>query len=122
MAPTPNARRSVTDVMVIDIPLVLSMLFILSSIDAFDRDGAPAIPDIRINMSSILLKSIQHSTLSYVGKRGLQNDFECMIKLALPIIKKGLTPTIFVNFKPIALTKSNAAPIPKTGVMTPAIP
>lgn len=53
VAPIPNARRSVTDVMVIDIPLVLSMLFILSSIDAFDRDGAPAIPDIRINMSSI---------------------------------------------------------------------
>lgn len=53
VAPTPNARRSVTDVMVIDIPLVLSMLFILSSIDAFNRDGAPAIPDININMSSM---------------------------------------------------------------------
>lgn len=69
-----------------------------------------------------MLKSIHHSTLSYVGKRGLQNDFECMIKLALPIIKKGLTPTIFVNFMPIALTKPKAAPIPKTGVITPAIP
>lgn len=56
-APIPNARRSVIEVIVIEMPLFLSIHLTLSltvTVEAPSvRDGASAIPDININMSSM---------------------------------------------------------------------
>ena len=54
VAPIVKANKSVIDVMVIATPLFWSMYFILSLIDdAVVKDGPSAIPDIKMNMSSI---------------------------------------------------------------------
>lgn len=53
VAPTPNAKRFVIEVIVIDIPLFPSILFILSSTFTSNRDRASAIPDIKTNISSM---------------------------------------------------------------------
>lgn len=52
-APMMNASMSVKDVMVIAMPLFFNINAIRSSIVAEDIGGASAIPDKRINMSSI---------------------------------------------------------------------
>jgi hypothetical protein len=57
-APIANASRFVMDVMLIATPVFFSMCFILSSTDATDNDGASAIPDIKINMSSMPIPRI----------------------------------------------------------------
>lgn len=53
VAPTVNASKSVNDVIVMATPLFFIIYFILSSIEAVVKDGASAIPDMSINMSSI---------------------------------------------------------------------
>lgn len=53
VAPTVNASKSVNDVIVMATPLFFIINFILSSIEAVVKDGASAIPDMSINMSSI---------------------------------------------------------------------
>lgn len=53
VAPIVKASRSVMDVIVMATPLFFNMYFILSFIDAVERDGASAIPDIKMNISSI---------------------------------------------------------------------
>jgi hypothetical protein len=58
-APTPKARKSVIDVIVMATALFCIMKRILSLIGSsgvsfiLDKDGASAIPDIKINISSI---------------------------------------------------------------------
>lgn len=53
VAPTQNAKMLVTEVIVMEIALFLNMLFILSSTEISERDCDSAIPDIKINISSI---------------------------------------------------------------------
>lgn len=61
VAPTKNAKMFVTEVIVMEIALFLNMHFILSSTDISERDGASAIPDIKINISSIPIPIIHKS-------------------------------------------------------------
>lgn len=60
VAPIPNASRSVIEVIVIEMPLFLSMHFILSLTVDSGKDGAPAIPDIKMNMSSIPIPKMEN--------------------------------------------------------------
>lgn len=53
LAPIENARKSVIEVMVIAIPLVLIMKLIRSETLDFSMDSASAIPDIKMKTSSI---------------------------------------------------------------------
>lgn len=53
LAPIENARKSVIEVMVIAIPLVLIMKQIRSETLDFSMDSASAIPDIKMKTSSI---------------------------------------------------------------------
>ena len=53
VAPIPKASKFVKEVIVMDIPLFLNIIIILSSTEISRRDGASAIPDIKRNMSSI---------------------------------------------------------------------
>lgn len=63
VAPTQNAKMLVTEVIVMEIALFLNMLFILSSTEISERDCDSAIPDIKINISSIPIPIIHKKKL-----------------------------------------------------------
>lgn len=73
LAPIENARKSVIEVMVIAIPLVLIMKQIRSETLDFSMDSASAIPDIKMKTSSIpipkkskKIESISRKTQSFI--------------------------------------------------------
>lgn len=65
-APMMNASMSVKDVMVIAMPLFFNINAIRSSIVDEDIGGALAIPDKRINMSSIPMPKKYTHTYIYI--------------------------------------------------------
>lgn len=87
LAPIENARKSVIEVMVIAIPLVLIMKLIRSETLDFSMDSASAIPDIKIKTSSIpipknieMFKHFQEKPkhLDY-GYKGETDDLENLL-------------------------------------------
>lgn len=83
-APMMNAIMSVTDVIVMATPPFFNMKAIRSSTVDSERGGAPAIPDSRINISSIPMPRRQNQTMLYFLNyliRKFIEKYKCLIYL-----------------------------------------